>query len=65
MDVVLSCSYFLSGLIKKFSSKTVFPSYYLKLSLPVLLKCFLIFAELQPHVPIDMFLKKNVHFLNF
>ena len=32
------------------TSRTVFASCYLKLSLPVLLRCFLIFAQFWPHV---------------
>ena len=45
------CSfYFLSSLTKNLLVKTVFASYYLKLSLPMLLNCFLIFAQVQPHV---------------
>jgi len=31
-------------LIRNLLAKTVFESYYLKLSLPMILKCFLIFA---------------------
>ena len=42
--------YFLASLIKNLLVKAVFASYYLKLSLPMLLKRFLIFAELQPRV---------------
>ena len=39
------CSfYFPAGLVRKLLVKTVFASCYLKLSLPVFLKCFLIFA---------------------
>ena len=34
----------------KFSCKTTFSSYCLKLSLPMFLKCFLIFAKFQYHV---------------
>ena len=45
------CSfYFLASLIKHFQAKTVIAGNHLKLSQPMLLKCFLIFAHLQPHV---------------
>ena len=36
--------YFVASLIKNLQVKTVFVSYYLILSLPIFLKCFLIFA---------------------
>ena len=45
------CSfYFLASLIKNLLVKTTFASYYLKLSLRLFLKCFLMFVEFQPHV---------------
>ena len=51
------------------SSKIVFASYYLKLSLPMLLKYFLIFALFQPHASYRHISLKNyvyqvtIHFL--
>ena len=42
--------YFPASLIGNLLVKTISRSYYLKLSLPVCLKCFLIFAQFQPHV---------------
>ena len=39
-----SSFYFINTLIKNLLVKTVFVRYYLKLSLPMLLECFLIFA---------------------
>ena len=45
------CSfYFLASLIKNLLVETVVSSYYLKLSLPMFLKCFLIFAYFQSRV---------------
>ena len=45
------CSfYFLASLMKNLLVKTVFARYYLKFSQSVFLKCFLIFAQFQPHV---------------
>ena len=45
------CSfYFLASLIENLQVKTVFASYYLKLSLSMLLKCFLIFAKFRPNI---------------
>ena len=42
--------YVLASLIKNLLVKTVFASYCLKLTLPVFLKCFLMFAYFQPRV---------------
>ena len=47
MFILFSCQF-----DQKFTSKTVFTSYYFKLSLPVFLKCFITFAQLQPHVSV-------------
>ena len=40
----------LTSLIKHLLAKTVLASYYLKLSLPMFLKRFVIFAKFQPNV---------------
>ena len=45
-----SCFYCLSSSAKNFLAKTVSAIHYLKLSLPVFLKCFLIIASFQLHV---------------
>ena len=42
--------YFLASLSKSLLVITVLASYTLKLSLPIFLKCFLIFAKFQPHI---------------
>ena len=42
--------FILASLIKTFLVKTAFASYYLKLCLPMFLKCFSIFAYFQSHV---------------
>ena len=47
---VMDVLYFLASLIKHLLGKTAYTSYYLKLSLPMLLECFLIFAQIQPRV---------------
>ena len=43
-------SIFLLFLSKNLPVKTVLASLSLKFSLPIFLKCFLIFAEFQPHI---------------
>ena len=53
---------FLASLIKNLLVKTVYSSYYLKLSLPVFLKCFLIVLNFGIMFLIEMFLiKENVY----
>ena len=63
LEACNGCSfYFLVSSMKNFLAKTVFASCYLKLSPPMVLKCFLIFAQFQPHVsyrPVSY--KQNVY----
>ena len=56
------CSfYFLASVIKNLLVKTVFPHYYLKLSLPMFLKLFLILPNFSLTFLIDKFLTKLVY----
>ena len=52
-------------LIKDLLVRTVFASYSFKLSLPMFLKCFLIFNEFQPHVSNRHVSYKNVYSISF
>ena len=59
------CSFnFLASLVKNVPVKTVFASYYWKLSLLMFLKCFLIFAYFQLHVSYRCISYKNTHDCN-
>ena len=47
---------FLTSLIRNLLVRAVFASYYFKLSLLVFFECFLVAAQLQPHVETRAFL---------
>ena len=51
---------FLASFIKNLLANTAFASYYMKLSLPMFLKCFLITASIHPRASYVSYLKKDV-----
>ena len=59
MSILFSCQFY-----QKFAIKTVSASYYLKLSLPMFLKCFLTLSDFSLVFLIDMFLIRKPYILH-